>query len=736
MSRSEGVLYPPEKILNPIMGKTDYEYVILWMLNNNETCEWKDFTAEISSSTLSGNLNKLMNKRYVEKPEIGKYIITSLGRERYSELVYDKKRERKLRYPPEIITKVRNYDHWILWMLYNNFSCKWSDFRQEPLSINGNSLSTNINSLLENGFIARDNKEYIITQLGKTEYLRILKSYDLDRQSILDQESKRIEEITEKTSKFFKKYKIEDDELKYRYLDYVLKLSYSKVEPMLREEEDFNKILLYLSINHPDHYPEYISSEDFALKYKIDRTTLDYYIREIVDNEFFDVKFFVIKNGHGRIYYFQKNETVEKVLNALVEKHIKKLTYLSKFNEIKLIDVELLLDRILGDICGNLFNEKLKSSLRAFLPGYIRYLAYKIETEKKLIGSEAKLEGFVWQNIFEEFQTFEPSNLPISGEEDEFYYTLEPHVFHALDILDLSKLYFINTKEVQETYNLKKIDIYNKILKSLNRNKVSKAKELFQDSGTTLETINQLIMKDIIATADKDYMDSIKITNEIIQKYPDEFIGYLLQSITYLLMDNYEKSLEIIDDTLEIIPHLLLTCQKAQILIRLSKGDIAVEEIDELLARNPNNITLLRTKFIALITHWMSLVKDYNIALEVIDRLITLNPDNQEIILLKSLYYCHIKKYKDAKRIITKGIDINNFKKNPRIDTNAYFILAFSYLARGKFDKSLEIANLVLTLYPDNPVSHLTRALVVGYNLIYRFTLKEPDIEKFTEFIA
>ncbi len=736
MSRSEGVLYPPGEILNPVMGKTDYEYVILWMLSNNDVCEWRDFTAEISDSTLSGNLTKLMNKGYVEKPEKGKYIITTLGRDRFSELVYDRKSgQRKLRYPPEIITRIRNYDHWILWMLYNNYSCKWSDFKQEPLSINVSSLSNNINTLIENGFIARDNKEYIITSLGKTEYLRILKSYDLDRQSILDQESKRIEEITEKTSTFFKKYKIEDDELKYRFLDHILKLSYSKVESMLRDEEDFNKILLFLSINHPDHYPDYISAEDFSLKYKIDKTTLDYYMREIVDNEFFDIKFFVIKNGNGRTYYFQKNETVEKVLNALVEKHIIKLTYLSKFHETTSIDAELLLDRILEDICGNLFNEKLKPSLKAFLPGYIRYLAYKIETEKKLVDSEAKLEGFVWQNIFEEFQTFEPTNFPISGEEDQFYYSLEPQVFQALDILYLSKLYFINTKEAQEIYNLNKIDTYKKIIKNLNENKVSKAKELFQDSSTTLETINQLIMKDIIATAEINYIESIKITNEIIQKYPDEFIGYLFQSITYLLMDNYNRSLEIIEESLEITPNILLTCQKAQILIRLYKADIALEDIDELLVKYPNSSTLLRTKYIIFITHWMALVKDYNKALEVIEHLTTLNPNNQEILLLRSLYFCHINKYKEAKRVITKGIDINNFKKNPKIDTNAYFILAYSYLARGKFEKSLEVANLVLTLYPDHPISFFTKALVLGYNLIYRFTIKEPNIEAFTELI-
>ncbi|MFX1419379.1 MAG: tetratricopeptide repeat protein [Promethearchaeota archaeon] len=736
MSRSEGILYPPGEILNPIMGKTDYEYVILWMLSNNDICEWSDFTAEISESTLSGNLKKLMNKSYIEKPEKGKYQITSEGIDRFGELTYDKKSgQRKLRFPPEGILKRRNYDHWILWMLYNNYSCKWSDFRQEPLQINQSSLSNNLNILIDDGLVSRENKEYVISPLGKTEYLRILKSYDLDRQSILEQESKRIEEITEKTSKFFQKYKIEDNELKFRYLDQVLKLSYSKVESMLKIEDDFNKILLFLSINHPDQYPDFTSAIDFSSKYRIDKTTLNYYIREIVDNEFFDVKFFKIEGENGGTYYFQKNETIEKVLNAIVEKHITKFTYLNKFHDTTTMDVGLLLDKILDDVCGNLFNENLKPSLRAFLPRYIRYLAYKIETEKKLVDSEAKLEGFVWQSIFEEFQTFEPSNVATVGEEDEYSYALDCAIFNTLEIMSLSKLDFLNTDDVQELYNLNKIDLYNKIVSALSKNKVPKAKELFQSINKKLETINKLILKDIIATADNNLIDSIKTTNEIIAKYPNDFIGYLFQSITYFLMDNYEKALEIIDEALEAAPNVLLICQKAQILNRIDKGYKALNVINDSLSQYPDNSLLLRIKYVVYISNWMAMVKDYNDPLEVIDQLITLNPHNEEILLLKCLYYCEIKKYKEAKKLITKEIKFDNFNKNPRIDTIAYFIIACSYLARGKFDKSLEIANLALTLYPDHPISFLTKSLVLGYNLIYRFSFKEPNIDKFTELI-
>ncbi|MFW9880626.1 MAG: tetratricopeptide repeat protein, partial [Candidatus Thorarchaeota archaeon] len=99
--------------------------------------------------------------------------------------------------------------------------------------------------------------------------------------------------------------------------------------------------------------------------------------------------------------------------------------------------------------------------------------------------------------------------------------------------------------------------IYNKIVNALCKNKVPKAKELFQSISKKLETINKLIIKDIIATTDNNLIDSIKTTNEIIAKYPNDFIGYLLQSITYFLMDNYEKALEIIDEAIEAAPNVL-----------------------------------------------------------------------------------------------------------------------------------------------------------------------------------
>ncbi|HEA71167.1 MAG TPA: hypothetical protein ENH98_04480, partial [archaeon] len=402
------IKYPPEAILNPsALEKKDFEHIILWMLFNNEECEWSGFTQEplaLRLSTLSKYLSLLKGRNYVENISRGHYRITSEGRKRYLELSTSRGKGRKLSYPPAVIRRRRNYDHWILWMVYNNNHCKWADFLAEPLSINQSSLSKNINILKEKNLIIKDNKVYRITRSGKVEYSRILKGYNLDRQSILDEESKRIEEVTKKTIKFFEKYNIKNEDTQFRFLANVLKLDYSRVESMLKNEEDFDKILLFISTNHPDQYPSYISQEKFSNKYQIKESKLEYYIDEIVENNIFPIKFFKFSMPPDMDFYFQENERLEIILRAITEDHITRLTYLNKLFS-RTLDISSTLDLILDDICKTLFEEDLRDSLRDFLPNYINYLAYKIETKRDLIESYNKLEGIIWQNIPTIFQS-------------------------------------------------------------------------------------------------------------------------------------------------------------------------------------------------------------------------------------------------------------------------------------------------------------------------------------------
>ena len=537
---SSPINYPPKEVIEPIFGKINFELVILWMLNNNEVCTWSNLKEMIKPSTLSIYLQKLLLTELIEKKEFNQYTITTKGQDRFYELSQATRQKRKLNYPPKAILWKRNYDHWILWMVYNNNFCKWADFLNEPLSINNSSLSKNMNSLIEDGFVKKENKKYRITQLGKAEYSVMLRDYDLDRQSILEEESNRIKEVTKKTLKFFKKYRIIEDETRFRFLNNLLRLPHEITKQSLESEEDFFKILLYLSLNHPSQYPDFISTEEFAKKYGLELVVLEFHIRQIVEKKIYPIKFFKLEGDTDEIYYFQANEKLERMLNAVVEEHITKFTYLNKLYEEDKdksysTTLESTIDAILDEVCGSLFHEGQRYSLKKLLPSYITYLAYKVEKEKKLIDTYDKLKGLIWYEV---------------------------------------QTYSSNKELVQEFTN------YDENIK-----KVNKALSLNPDQ------FDLYVAKERVLIYFNKYDELLTLLDEMLEKFPVEEKDIKIK-VAYILKEkrNIEEGLEIIDDLLEKYSEdTKLLTYKAYWLQYLNRKEEAVEIIQSLIEQDPDN---------------------------------------------------------------------------------------------------------------------------------------------------
>ncbi|MFX1418365.1 MAG: hypothetical protein ACFE9N_05535 [Promethearchaeota archaeon] len=539
----ELINYPPKKIYSPSkLKKPDYDHIILWMLYNNEICKWADFhqePIEIPTGTLSRHLDKLKRKGFVENYTRGYYRITFEGKKKFHELSSSKKKIRRLNYPPKIILKSgRNYDHWILWMVYNNNFCKRSDFLEDPLSINQTSLSKNLSFLIDKGFIVKEEGKYIITRVGKSEYSRMLKNYDLDRQTILEEEGKRIEDITKKTIKFFEKYNIKDEGTQFRFLNNILRLDYDKVKPILKDEEIFHKILLFLSINHPDKYPSFISSEDFSNKYKIKKTTLDYYIDEISEGKIYPLRFFKLTQPSGEQYYFQSDGKIERHLQVITENYINKATYLSKLfskstSTIPIIDIESIINDIVDKSCEFLFNRDLKIPLREFLPEYIKYLAYKIETKRELKETYDKLEGIIWQNITEIFESQVSVNLEDQYEDQikgiDKQIELDPE---NLDLYYLKIRIMIYFNQYHETLKL-----------------LDKLLENFPEAEKDIKILKAAVLKRM-----QNIEPGLDIVEELIQKFPEDndLICYKAYWMQYL--DRKEEALDIVQELIKKDP--------------------------------------------------------------------------------------------------------------------------------------------------------------------------------------
>ena len=530
------VNYPSKEISKkPKFGKRNFEHIILWMLANNDECQWSDFTQEplgFSTSTLSKYFNILKSRGYVDNYSRGHYKITPEGEKRFNDVSITRGKKKRLSYPPEAIKRRRNYDDWILWMLYNNTSLKWSDFLAEPLSINQSSLSKNVNLLIDKEFVLKENKEYRITRSGKLEYSRMLRNYDLDRQSILNEESKRIEEITKKTIKFFDKYDIKDEDIQFRYLNNILRLDYARVKAMLTDEDDFDKILLFLSINHPNQYPNYVSMEDFSNTYGINQSKLEYYIDEIVENQIFPIKFFKLIVPPNEYYYFQENERVEIMLRAITEDHITKFTYLSKLFS-RSIDLRATINNILEDICGLLFNECFKESLSEFLRKYINYLAYKIEAKVELRETYDKLEGIIWQDMI--------------------------NLFHLRSSEGLKDQYEEKIREIDKEIksNPDNIDLYNsKISILLYYEQLDDVLRVLENMLKTFpeEEIDLMMKKASVLRRMREIESGLDIINELIEKYPEnnDLLNYKVYWLQYL--NRKEETLELIQELVVDVP--------------------------------------------------------------------------------------------------------------------------------------------------------------------------------------
>ena len=531
--------FPPEEVIKPVFGKKDFELIILWMLNNNKVCTWSNLKELVKPSTLSIYLKNLQKAELIIKKEFNQYTITSKGKDRYYELSQAKKTKRKLNFPPDVILWKRNYDHWILWMVYNNSFCKWVDFLNAPLSINNSSLSKNMNLLIDNGFVRKENKEYRITKLGKSEYSNMLRGYDLDRQSILEEESKHIKEITKKTLKFFKKFKITEEEIRFRFLNNLLRLPYEKVKSNLESEEDFHKILLYLSINHPTRYPNSISTEKFALKYGIELVSLEYYLLQIVEKNIYPTKFFKLKANSTEIYYLQTNEKLEQILSAIVEEHITKFTYLNKLYEEEKgktysTSLESAISAILKEVCGNLFKEGICEALQKFLPGYIDYLAYKVEKEKKLYDAYDKLKGLIWHEV----QSYS-SEKKIAQKYDNYEESIQ-EINNTISLNPNDYDLYLSKENVLIYFNK-----YDELLSFLDE-----ILEIFPDEHKSIEIKRAYILKE-----KRNIEEGLRIINNLLDSYPDDkdLLVYKAYWLQYLARK--EEAIETIQNLIEVDPN-------------------------------------------------------------------------------------------------------------------------------------------------------------------------------------
>jgi len=221
------------------------------------------------------------------------------------------------------------------------------------------------------------------------------------------------------------------------------------------------------------------------------------------------------------------------MLRTITEEHITKFTYLNKLFS-KSLDLRTIINNILDDICGLLFNESFKESLSEFLHEYINYLAYKIEAKVEFKERMDKLEGIIWQDMMELFQSQSSEDL-----KDQF----------AEKVREIDKKIASDPDNI-DLYNSKiSILLYYEQLEDVLQ-LLDEMLEIFHESEIDIKMKKASVLRRM-----RDIESGLDIINELLEQYPenDDLLNYKVYWLQYL--NRKEEALILTQELVEKAPN-------------------------------------------------------------------------------------------------------------------------------------------------------------------------------------
>lgn len=711
--------YPPKEIL-PSRLKNKYEFIILWMLKNNEFCTWADFHNSlesyegISNATLSKYIKELIKNDSIVKEKRNTYKITIKGKNKLKEIELGK--EKQLIFPSNEIIHLRDDEINIFFMIIHNNNCRWENFPIDENKLNELRKFSKPNFIInqkklweilkyfeEQGYLEKQGgikPIYRITERGYKAYLDKLKDFNLDRESLLEEEAKRIQEIKEKTNKFLKERRINDEHLAYRLMDNLLNIPLEKKDLKI-SEEIFLKILLYISWNHPDNYDNFITTEKFSEKFNIDKLTLEYHLREIIEKKEPKI-FFKLKYKYwDDIYYFRENEKLEKNIRAILEDSLKKAILFDT-------NPNLSTYRILKEICNvkNLINKNLKSALRPFVKEYVKFLEDKIIKHRQIIGVTRKIKDFKLKLLgFKKYKE-DLINESKKKKRHRLYYG-------SLVIIEPKEPLFLN-RDIEKEKEIESIDEDLKIRPYDINLYIRKSKILcdvlfrFKDAlkvvqeGLNIDDkeISLYINKAMILRNLGEYDDALKTIEQAHLLDPQNDV--VLSKMSYILyeMGDLKNAQDFIEKAIRLnTNNLYYFTLKAEILIDLTNYVEALEYIDYALVLNSND-----TYSYQLMARTYGILNVYEGALDSIEKAISLDQEDPYSFQIKAESLELSGNLNMALSAINNAIDLNP------ADHYSYQIEARILGTMGKIKESLNIIDIAIDLKPEDYYSHHIKA--------------------------
>lgn len=551
-----------------------------------------------------------------------------------------------------------------------------------------------VKKLISNKWVSskRDSKGtiYSITSEGRAELIRRLKEFNLDFQSKLKIEQDRMKESVTSVEEFFEKYDIDNVALKIEYLQLTNEITLDKMSDIFNENK-FSRLLLFIALNHPKFYGnDSITKENFIEVFNRDvieqkniitPSDLGVFLEKVVENgEKYGIEFYkLVLNQENLELYFRSHSEYGIYFKTAVEANLKELYYQhylhSHTTELSAGDLDYLQKKI---------SDQLINQFGLFLPSFVEPLCELIQVYFQKIVETAQKKEFVseveYHSIFAAYEKFKNNkgNFPYLSDL-QLFESGDTSFIHFADDVDIcydSIMDILRSKKFRNEFFKDKNhtnldDLGDLIYKSTYNDVIS----YFLDKITEFSYIEGLLTEIIIEIYFEKYDKSLQLSRNLIDKFPESYVGILFYAITLNSMGKFKKTSLFIE-----------------------------KEIN----RFPDNIFLIYQNIIAL-----QELKAFDKAIEIIDKEQLKNPNNVPVLYAKSMILNDIKQFESAIEIINYALDLK--KNNKTLSIEKHSILQNA----GKYSKALELDELMIEIHPNDKIFHAWRIINLG--LLGRF---------------
>ncbi len=625
-----------------------------------------------------------------------------------------------------------------------------SDFIREgdePNKIKKTTFYKYFGKLLEKNYVdvKRDEKDrkkvnYFITSSGEIYLSKRSKDYGLDYETEHKIEMRRSKNQAERLKIFFQKNEIEDPQIQIEFLNLASTITFDKFYTFFGDEEKFNKLLLFLTFNHPKFYPEYSTSiEFFRDQYNsISESTLTIheigiFLERILSKKEKNIRFHkLILPSDGIILFFNEDSEYGRIFENTVDSHLKSFIHKTNLGiiEYKLEELAIVYQDIIITLVEKykLFHSDAVNALRILIEDFRKEIKENVmKTPSKFI-EYAKI-----------------TELPEM-----------PKSYKSIAVESKQKGGYYNAKEIdhQESVSSESFMKYSSSFKDVKYfskdNLIKKAWELYEkrDYEGTLIQINKVldvennpelyywkaeILRSMPFSAKKNTKSTSEFYEEALETIemgiklnpiPAGFNFYRLKADILFRMRNYDSALKVIEEALKIDNQEKIFEMKARILIKLTLFDESIKLYKLNLISKQFLFKQLKFEYQSLISS-----NEYERALVLINNALKLDPDNKNTLLFKSKALAYLNNNNDATKIVNELLRHKSTYK-----TISYFEYAEVLFLLKRYKEALAFSREVLAhekyyINDYGPYIYQTHALILKELHLYEEAL--IAIEKF-----